>query len=225
MQATRQEILDYLHRYRKASVKDFGTVLGLTSTGIRQHLNVLQRDGLVRTEEERGRVGRPALVYSLTPRAENLYPKNYSLLANFLIEEVRAIVSGGGVLTLLRRVAARMAEPYMRRAEGLPLEERAQIAVEAMRDQGLEAEMERNGELHIRQYTCPIPDVARKNSAVCAMDVDFINRLTGGDARLTTSAVRGDAYCTFRVRPAHNGAGQAENPVAGRTPAAQVRHV
>ncbi len=204
MQATRQEILDILHRQRRASVKELGAVLGLTSTGIRQHLNVLQRDGLARTDEERGRVGRPALVYSLTEKAENLYPKSYDLLANLLIEEVRGIVGGGGLLTLLRRVAARMAEPHLDQAEGLSIEERTGLAAEALRQLGCEAGWERTEtDLLLHQYTCPFPAVARRNSAVCAMDVNFVSRLTGGDARLTESVLRGDRCCTYRIGPPH----------------------
>ncbi|HWQ28893.1 MAG TPA: winged helix-turn-helix transcriptional regulator, partial [Dehalococcoidia bacterium] len=84
MQDTRKRILDYLRRHGRATVKDLGEVFGLTSTGIRQHLTVLERDGLVEAREERGKVGRPALVYRLTPLGDNLYPKLYDLLANTL---------------------------------------------------------------------------------------------------------------------------------------------
>jgi predicted ArsR family transcriptional regulator len=202
LQVTRQEILDYLHRNRRASVGALAAVLDLTTTGIRQHLNLLQRDGLVECVEERGRVGRPALIYSLTDKGENLYPKSYGLLANLLIEEVRTIVSGGGLLTLLRRVASRMADPYLARAEGRSAEDRVRLTVEALHDRGCEADWERSGDdLLIHQYTCPFPEVAQKNSAVCAMDVNFISRLTGSDARLSESVLRGDRCCTYRIRP------------------------
>ena len=66
MQATRQEILDYLRRLGHATVRDLGAHLGLTATGIRQHLTVLERDGMIEAHEERGRVGRP--VGALQPR-------------------------------------------------------------------------------------------------------------------------------------------------------------
>ena len=62
MQTTRQRILEHLQRHGQGTVKDLGQTLGLTSTGIRQHLTVLERDGLVLAREERGRVGRPTLV-------------------------------------------------------------------------------------------------------------------------------------------------------------------
>src|SRR3990172_11624065 len=90
MQATRRQILEYLQRHGSGTVKELGELLGLTSTGIRQHLTVLERDALVTAHEERGRVGRPTLVYSLTAEADSLFPKTYDLLASVLLEEIRA---------------------------------------------------------------------------------------------------------------------------------------
>ncbi|HEY5640138.1 MAG TPA: helix-turn-helix domain-containing protein, partial [Dehalococcoidia bacterium] len=80
MQTTRQQILDYLRRHGRGTVKELGQLLGLTSTGIRQHLTVLERDNLVEAREERGRVGRPTLVYSITETADDLFPKAYDQL-------------------------------------------------------------------------------------------------------------------------------------------------
>src|SRR3990172_4149610 len=126
MQATRQQILDYLRRNGRATVKDLDVHLGLTSTGVRQHLTVLEREGLVEAHEERGRVGRPALVYSLTEQGDALYPKKYDQLANTLLEEVRELAGAQALQTLLRRVALRFAEPYRGSLEGKPLAERVQ---------------------------------------------------------------------------------------------------
>src|SRR4030043_110974 len=124
MQTTRQEILQHLQRNGQATVKELGQLLSLTSTGIRQHLTVLERDGLVAAHEERGHVGRPALVYRLTEHGAGLYPKLYDSLANGLLNELRTIAGPDALQKVLRRVASQFAEPYMDRVEGKPLAER-----------------------------------------------------------------------------------------------------
>jgi predicted ArsR family transcriptional regulator len=202
MQATRQQILDYLRQHGRATVKDLDAHLSLTSTGVRQHLTVLEREGLVEAHEERGHVGRPALVYRLTEQGDALYPKAYDQLAIILLEEVRA---GGGaqLQSLVRRAATRFADPYRDRLEGKPLAERVQEASEIIRERGFLADCRQDGDdWLIEQYTCPFPRVARQNSCVCALDVEFVRQLVGADARLSTSLLRGDHACTFRVRPA-----------------------
>ncbi len=202
MQATRQQILDYIRRQGRATVKDLDSFLKLTSTGVRQHLTVLEREGLVTAHEDRGRVGRPALVYKLTEKGDALYPKSYDQLANVLLEEVRELAGAEALQKLLRRVASRFAEPYKERLEGRPLSDRVLEASQIIQERGCLAECSQDdGDWLIRQYTCPFPSVAGQNSCVCSLDVEFVRQLVGADARLTTSLLRGDDACTFRIRP------------------------
>ncbi len=202
MQSTRQQILEYLQRQGRATVKDLGQLLGLTSTGIRQHLTVLERDGLVEAHEERGRVGRPTLVYSLTEKADGLFPKSYDLLAGVLLEEVRASEGNEKLHQLLHRVAARLASPYVERVEGRPLPERVKETARVMEEQGCMVDCaEGDGEYYIDEYTCPFPKVAQQDRAVCALHVEFVRILSGGDTRLARSLLRGERACTYRIRP------------------------
>ena len=206
MQVTRQQVLDYLRLHGQATVKELGHLLGLTSTGIRQHLTVLERDGLVEAHEERGHVGRPALVYRLTERGDALYPKLYDALASVLLSELRTLAGPDALQKVLRRVAARFAQPYMERVEGRPLAQRAAETARIMQERGCLADFSlREGDYYVSQHTCPFPSVARSNSSVCAMEVEFVRRLTGADARLVSSLLRGDRSCTYRVRAAGTG--------------------
>ncbi len=182
-------------------MKELGELLGLTSTGIRQHLTVLERDGLIEAQEERGHVGRPALVYSLTDAGDALYPKKYDDLASTLLQELHNLAGSDVVQSLLRRVAVRFAEPYMDRVEGRTLPERAAEITKIISERGCLAELELRGdECLISQHTCPFPNVAKVNSGVCALEVKFVRRLAGTDARLISSILRGDKTCTYRLR-------------------------
>src|SRR3972149_4209702 len=95
MQSTRQHILEYLQRQGRATVKELGNL-----------------------REERARVGRPTLVYSLTEKADALFPKTYDALAAVLLEEIRCSQGNERLHDLLHKVAERMAAPYVERIEG-----------------------------------------------------------------------------------------------------------
>lgn len=203
MQSTRRRIIDYLQRHGRGTVKELGILLGLTSTGIRQHLTVLERDGLVAAREERGRVGRPTLVYSLTEDADALFPKNYDLLATVLLEEIRASDGNEKLHQLLHNVAQRLAAPHQERVEGKPKAERVKETARIMEEQGCLVDItESDGDFFIDEYTCPFPKTAERDRAVCALHVDFVRILAGDDARLTRSLLRGERACTYRIRPA-----------------------
>jgi predicted ArsR family transcriptional regulator len=204
MQTTRQQILEYLRRNNRGTVKELGKLLGLTSTGIRQHLTVLERDGLVEANEERGRVGRPTLIYTLTEKADALFPKAYDQLVNVLMEEVRATAGNEQLYQILQRVAQRLAEPHLEGIEAKSFDQRVKAAASALEGQGCVAEVTEteDGEYLIDEYSCPFPKAAEADRSVCALHVEFVKVLTGGDTRLTRSLMRGECACTYRVRPA-----------------------
>lgn len=203
MQSTRHQILEYLQRHGRATVKEFGALLGLTSTGIRQHLTVLERDALVEAREERGRVGRPTLVYSLTEKADSLFPKSYDVLASVLLEEIRATEGNEKLHQMLHNVAQRLADPFSDRVKGKPLPDRVRETARIMEEQGCLVDcLEADGDYYIDEYTCPFPKVAERDRAICALHVEFVSLLSGGDTRLTRSLLRGEQACTYRIRPA-----------------------
>jgi predicted ArsR family transcriptional regulator len=215
MQATRQQILDYLRHHGHGSVKQLGEHLELTPTGIRQHLTVLERDGLVEASEERGHVGRPALVYRLTGEGDALYPKKYDELANALIEDARELLGPETLQKLMKNVAARFARQYASRLEGKSQQERLEETSRIIGDRGNVVEVEWVGDDYlIRKHTCPFWNVATRNSAVCALDVEFVRQLAGADARLSSSLLRGDDCCTFRVRPNSSAKGKSKSQPA-----------
>lgn len=203
MQATRQQILDYLRLHGDATVRELAGHLELTATGVRQHLTVLAQGGLISSSEARGRVGRPALIYSLTLLGEASYPTSYDVLANAVLDEVREAYGPAGFQQVIRGAARRMSEPYVGALEGLSPERRVAAACELLRERDVVAEWERDGDAFLlRQHSCPYPDVASRNSAACVLDVAQIRALTGMDARLTECRVRGDRCCTYRLEPA-----------------------
>ncbi|UCH86079.1 MAG: winged helix-turn-helix transcriptional regulator [Dehalococcoidia bacterium] len=202
MQTTRQQILEHLQRHGRATVKELGQVLRLTSTGIRQHLTVLERDGLVVAREERGRVGRPTLVYTLTEKAETLFPKGYDELATALLEEIRAEEGSERLYELLHRVAQRLAESFWERVQGKSLAQRVEETALILQEQGCLVDWEpQDGEFLLHEFTCPLSKMAKQDSSVCTLHLELVRLLTGADTRLVRSLLRGERACTYRIRP------------------------
>jgi len=202
MQTTRQQILEHLQRHGRATVKELGQLLRLTSTGIRQHLTVLERDGLVLASEERGRVGRPTLVYTLTEKAETLFPKGYDELAIALLEEIRAEEGSERLYQLLHRVAQRLAESFWERVQGKSLAQRVEETALILQEQGCLVDWEqRDGEFFLHEFTCPLSKIAKQDSSVCTLHLELVRLLTGADTRLVRSLLRGERSCTYRIRP------------------------
>ena len=81
---TRGKIVALLRRCCQ-TVEELASSLGLTDNAVRAHLTTLERDGLVQQQGTRPGRRKPAVVYALTPAAEDLFPKAYGpVLSQFL---------------------------------------------------------------------------------------------------------------------------------------------
>jgi predicted ArsR family transcriptional regulator len=177
-ESTRGQIVTLLRRSGR-TVEELARTLGLTDNGVRAHLAVLERDGIVR---QRGSVrrssggGKPAYVYGLTEEAEDLFPKAYEPALRRLLDVLSEQLGSGESEALLRSVGRRLAEEHSTRADGARLES----AVEVLNELGGLAELEEHdGGFVIRGYSCPLAGVTPDHPEVCRMVETLIAELAG----------------------------------------------
>lgn len=200
MQATRQQILDFLRQHGSAGVRDLGEFLELTPTGVRQHLTILEREGLVATREIRGRVGRPSLAYRLTPAAEALYPRSHDRLTGALLETLQRRLGEPETRAILAEAAEALARPHREQFAHASAADRLTAACEVLRAQDVVVDWERDGEgFVLSERTCPYAGIEGTHPSCCELDTAYLGALTGMHIDLLTSQARGDQACTFRV--------------------------
>src|SRR5213079_1747761 len=106
---TRMEVLELIRRKGRASAESIASDLGVTPNAIRQHLTNLERDGFVVSHPERRARGRPSLLFTLTERADSVFPKRYGQLATMVLQEVQELSGPQALDEVFARVAARHA--------------------------------------------------------------------------------------------------------------------
>src|SRR5260370_26248295 len=87
---TREQILALLRRRGHLTAAELSEALGIGPVGVRQHLALIDRGGLVDTAGVGRGVGRPSHLYALTSEAEALFPRRYDLLAMDALSFVQA---------------------------------------------------------------------------------------------------------------------------------------
>lgn len=89
--ATRKSIVDYLQSHAYASTKELSREIGITLSGVRYHLSMLSRDGLIekidQRESDKGERGRPPRFVRLSVTNR---PHNLDQLARALIRLVKS---------------------------------------------------------------------------------------------------------------------------------------
>ncbi len=206
MQPTRWEILQLLKRRGRATVDELARALNMTLMGVRLHLVVLDRDGYVQRSTVRHKPGRPALVYALTPKAEDLFPKRYDLLAEKILEAVGQQAAPADTRTILERAARSMAAPLL---VGLPedsLEQRVCRVGEILDEIGAFASWERaEGGYLIHQCNCLFFRIAQRNRDVCFIDDILLGEVLGVDVSRRECILDGASRCSFFVSSGEQG--------------------
>ena len=204
MQATRREIVDLLKKRAGATVDELAKTLGLSPMCIRQHLALLERDGLVSPREVRRHTGRPHYFYTLTDKADELFPKSYHRLASGILAELRADEGAERVKLLMYNLGNRLGEEYAQALADKPFEERLTAIVNILGDGSPLGEWERTDDGYVlREYNCPYYRVATEHPEVCGLHAQIIARVLDADFQRDETIARGDARCTYRLRPRH----------------------
>jgi predicted ArsR family transcriptional regulator len=180
LQSKRGQLVALLRRSSR-TVEELARALDLTDNGVRAHLAILERDGIVRQRGSVRRVsggGKPAFVYELTPEAESRFPKGYKPVLRWLLDVLAERLGPEESETLLRTVGRRMAQGQAAAAHGTRT--RLEAAVEVLNELGGLAEIEEHdGGVVIRGYSCPLAAVTPDHPEVCRMVETLLTELVG----------------------------------------------
>ncbi len=199
--STRMEVLELLRRKGPSSAETIAGDLGVTPNAVRQHLTNLERDAFVISHPERGARGRPALLFSLTERADSVFPKRYGQLASMVLQEVQDMGGEDALDEIFARVAQRHATGIEKELQGLDFDQKMARVVAWIGRAGTLAEQTETEEgVKVTIHNCPFRNTALKFPQVCTITPQLISRLTGAAVSQSDSIHRRDPYCSFVVQ-------------------------
>ena len=199
------EVLERLRRKGHCSAETIAADLGVTPNAVRQHLTNLERDGFVVSQPGPSTRGRPALLFSLTERADSVFPKRYGQLATMVLQEVQEMGGPEALDEVFSRVAARHASAIEPDLAGLDFDEKLRRVVRWIGRAGTLAEQTETPEgIKVTIHNCPFRNTALKFPQVCTITPQLMSRLIGTSVSQADSIHRHDPYCSFVVgRPRH----------------------
>lgn len=209
MQTTKEHILAYLKRTGGTTVDGLASELRLARMTVRQHLTGLERDGLVASCEERGRTGRPHLLFSLSAVGEERFPKRYDRLADLALrevgfldaEEIAGLDPGEKKKLLLKKMAERVYEEHEAKVRDKSLRERVAVVADILREEGGLAEWNADSRgYEIVDYNCVYRKVVDSHNDLCEWHLSLLGRLLGKQVECNQFISQGAECCRFLVR-------------------------
>ncbi|MFV9503555.1 MAG: helix-turn-helix transcriptional regulator [Oscillochloridaceae bacterium umkhey_bin13] len=199
--STRHSILHLLRRNGAMTALDLSEQLQVGAVGVRQHLALLEREGLVQITGLRRSVGRPSHLYELTQEAEQRFPKQYDRFAIELLNEVHALGGDTAVDQLLARRRATMAQELQRELSGKNRREKVAALAATLAEQGYMCEWEEqaDGSFVLTEFNCPVDCVARRYPQLCAQEAALYEDLLGVAVIREGTIVQGASCCRYRI--------------------------
>lgn len=181
---------------------DLSHKLALTEMAIRRHMYALESEGSVNIVSVRQAMGRPLHAYELTAEADELFPKNYHLLALDLLDE---LADDPDTAALIDRMfegrKKKLLERYEPRMAGKSLEQKVSELAAIQNAGGYMVDIERqsDGNYILYEYNCPIAQVAGKYQQACKCELSLFEALLDVPVERTECLAKGGGKCSYHI--------------------------
>ena len=201
MQDTRWQILVHLKKSPGMTVDQLAEALGLSSMGVRQHLNILGRDNLVAYNWERLDRGRPRYVYNITEDADELFSRHYMETAIEMLDIMRDLHGDEGVEILFKNRMERRLKKYSEQVSHGNVSDMV-VEITRIRDEsGYLAEYEEMEDYFmLKEYNCPNGKLAYKYPQICKYELQLFQKLFGVEVERECNIREGAHFCGYRVK-------------------------
>ena len=200
MSETRMRILQLLKMRASMTVGQLTDALHISQMGVRQHLAILEAEGLVEHYQEKQGRGRPPHVYQLTDEANGLFPTTYANFAVGLMHEVEKFNGPGFINKVFRERMKAQLETYQLRLEGKTLGERVKELARIRDEEGYMARFDENEDDYaLIEHNCPIAVIAQEYPHVCEIELALFRQSLGAKIVREEHLMQGSHRCCYRI--------------------------
>ena len=203
LSSAQRHVLVALKRLGEASADELAESLGITPSGVRQHLSALRSAGLAASRQERGRSGRPVDIYHGTELGETLFAGASADLSLELLGHIEE-ENPELITRIFERRRRRRVEGAGKELVGKSLDEKVAVLSKILDTEGYLANFEKlaDGNYQINLHSCAIWGVASRYGQACATELEFLRELLP-EAEIERGAHKatGAFVCQYVLRP------------------------
>lgn len=206
---THEKIVQLLKEKGALTAKILASELGLTTMGVRQHVQALEESGEVAFKDEKAARGRPTRYWSLTNKSNCHFADRHDELTVQMLDSVIAIFGDDGLDKLIEhRESVSMANYRLALADRFGIEEKLVALAKIRSDEGYMAMVEQEGDdenkvFWLLENHCPICAAASKCLNFCRSELNMFQTLLSEVATVTREEhiVEGARRCAYKVLP------------------------
>jgi len=202
--STAERILTRLKTHGTQTSAELGRALALSSEAVRQQLQRLVREGLVQSHSQACGVGRPAMVWDLTPDGHRRFPDQHSMLAARLLDGIRDALGEAALDKVLALRHEENRKNYLQvMAASSDLKGRLVQLASIRTSEGYMCEVQPQGEgmwLLVENH-CPIRIAAATCAGFCQSELNLFREVLGEGVEVERieHMQEGARRCAYRI--------------------------
>jgi predicted ArsR family transcriptional regulator len=199
---TREKIILLLKKRGPLAIDELSREMSITSMGIRQHLLSLERRGLIEYITKRQGIGRPAFLYKLTEKADDLFPKEYDKFILHLFRDIEKNEGREKIEEILKwRKSRIIKEAKDALADKKSIHDRLSGLKDILESDGYFAELsESNTHFTLKLFNCPVFKLASEFQELCRYDLQILKELVGQELTREACIADGHSSCTYKIQ-------------------------
>jgi DeoR family transcriptional regulator, suf operon transcriptional repressor len=185
------------------SIDALAKVMDISRAAVQQHLVGLEGDGYIKKNALNKTAGRPVVIYGITDKGINYFPKQYAWFSDLILSELRQEMGAEGFKDYMQRLGIRLANSLRSQFEGKNLNDRIEELLLIMANLGFQVTTEIESESSksvIRANNCIYHDLAQKHHEICAFDLALMSSLLDKEVKQLSCMAKGDCACRFRIQ-------------------------
>lgn len=204
------QVVLQIQRHGEMTIRELVDTLDVSTTAVRQQVDRLVGQGILRAFKRGGKRGRPSDVFAMTDRGHDMFTHRCDEILGVVLAE---LVKDGGedeTKELLRRVGNNLAstfadrirvmQPQAGKAKTNGWKGRLRSYMGYLAENGIPADVQERGERVVfRQYCCPYHRIAKNEPVICTMDVHMLTELIGRPVAHSQCILDGGVACEFRI--------------------------
>ena len=200
--SSQSKILHLLKTQGEMVASRLAEQLDMTSMGARQHLEVLESEGLVGHKFVSEGKGRPKKKWFLTDKAQSKFPDAHANLLVNLLGHMQTQLGDAAYDNLIKVREAEMLNSYQAELDLFePLEDKLNKLAELRSAEGYMAQvlLEDDQFLFVENH-CPICAAAKKCQQFCRSELSIFRTVLGCDIERTEYILEGARRCAYQIK-------------------------
>lgn len=199
--ANQTKILHLIKTRGQLGANEVASLLNMTSMGARQHMELLEKNGLLEHYFVSSGRGRPKKKWLLTQRGQSQFPDSHSALIVNLLDHMQQQFGSDALEQLIIAREKEILKNYEQQLAPLPsFRQKLHRLAELRTEEGYMADVtEEQGELLLVENNCPICSAATKCQQFCRSELSIFQQLLDCKLERINYILKGGRRCAYKI--------------------------